>query len=70
MKIRNYYTVLEVAQELRVSTTTVREMIADGALKGIRVGKRKLIIPGPDFQNYVKRNAVVPDGEALEGEIT
>ncbi len=48
-------TVAEVAKELRVSTWTVRQEIASGALTGMRVGRSSLRVLRSDLDLYVQR---------------
>ena len=38
-----FYTTMEAAQELSVSTNTIRTMLKDGRLKGQKIGGRFLI---------------------------
>ena len=48
------YSILEAAQILRISPRTVRRELSDGALKGARLGKRRLVIPEFELNRYIR----------------
>lgn len=52
-KEKEFLTVKEVATRLRVSIVTVRKMVKDGALEGIRVGKKMFRIKSKELERYI-----------------
>lgn len=48
------YSIIEAAQILRISPRTVRRELSDGALKGARLGKRRLLIPESEIHRYIR----------------
>ena len=50
---REFLTVKEVAERLRVSIVTVRGMVKDGTLEGIRVGKKMFRIKSKELERYI-----------------
>lgn len=52
-KAKEFLTVKEVAERLRVSIVTVRKMVKDGTLEGIRVGKKMFRIKSEELEKYI-----------------
>lgn len=52
-KEKEFLTVKEVAVRLRVSIVTVRDMVKDGTLEGIRVGKKMFRIKSEELERYI-----------------
>lgn len=52
-KGKEFLTVKEVALRLRVSTVTIRDMIKDGTLEGIRVGKKMFRVKSKELEDYI-----------------
>lgn len=52
-KGKEFLTVKEVAERLRVSIVTVRGMVKDGTLEGIRVGKKMFRIKSKELERYI-----------------
>jgi len=59
MLTRQFLTVKEVADLLKVGETTVRHWIKDGELRAIDVGREWRIAPG-DLENFLQRHATTP----------
>ena len=54
-KEREFLRVREVAKRLRLSSVTVRKMIKEGYLSGIRLGKRTLRVDKGDLEDYISQ---------------
>lgn len=52
-KEKEFLTVKEVALRLRVSTVTIRNMIKDGTIEGIRVGKKMFRVKSKELERYI-----------------
>lgn len=48
-----FYSILEVAERLKVSVPTVRKYIKDGKLKSRRIGKN-ILITTEDIKNFIE----------------
>jgi excisionase family DNA binding protein len=57
-------TVEEAAEYLRLSPFTVRKMLREGHLRGVKVGKRQWRISRADLQSYLATEPQVPDNTA------
>jgi excisionase family DNA binding protein len=57
------YSVPEVAQLLRCGRTTVFELLRDGQLAGVRIGRKRLV-SGRSLRDLVRRLDVAARGEA------
>ena len=55
----------EVAKVLRVSLGTARQLVRNGAIKSILVGKRRRVDLG-DLTNYLKANGQEAEAEVQE----
>jgi DNA (cytosine-5)-methyltransferase 1 len=55
MAEKEFYTIEEVAKRLRVSTETVRKLIASGSLQSYKVG-RQYRIPVQAIDDYLNRS--------------
>ena len=49
----HFYTVKEVAEIMRFSKSYVYELIKDGRLKAVRIGKGKIIVSSKDLQEFI-----------------
>jgi excisionase family DNA binding protein len=70
MLTRQFMTVKEVADLLKVGEVTVRHWIKGGELRAIDVGREWRIAP-VDLENYLQRHATVPqsnEGSQRGGE--
>jgi len=58
-----FYTVLEIAKELKVSPETVRNYLKQGRLKGQRVGRPYLVSEHNlrEFLNFATASAQAPE---------
>jgi len=50
-----YYTLAEVARRLRVSARTVHNMIRDGRLHPMRIGRGKWLFPRDEVDSLLNR---------------
>jgi len=57
-------TVEEASEYLRLSPFTVRKMLREGHLRGVKVGKRQWRISRADLQSYLATEPQVPDSSA------
>ena len=55
------YTVREVADRLKVSSGTVRNMIDEGQLYAVRLHKRRIVVPKWALDDLVARPSTVID---------
>jgi excisionase family DNA binding protein len=55
------YTVREVAERLKVSPGTVRNMIDEGQLYAVRLHKRRIVVPKWALDDLVARPSTVID---------
>jgi len=55
------YTVAEVAERLKVSAGTVRNMIDEGQLYALRLHKRRIVVPKWALDELVARPSTVID---------
>ncbi len=53
MNNEHFYTVKEVAEIMRFSKSYVYELIKDGRLKAVRIGKGKIIVSSKDLQEFI-----------------
>lgn len=53
MNNEHFYTVKEVAEIMRFSKSYVYELIKDGRLKAVRIGKGKIIVSFKDLQEFI-----------------
>lgn len=58
------YSIIEAAQILRISPRTVRRELSEGALKGARLGKRRLLIPESELNRYVRASMMREEARA------
>lgn len=54
-KEKEFLTVQEVAEKLRISVVTVRSMIKDGSLRAVRVGKKMFRIARAELEDFISR---------------
>lgn len=52
---REFLTIKQVASELNVSQVTVRSMIRDHLIAGIRVGKKVLRVERAELEDYINQ---------------
>lgn len=65
MSQKEFYTVNEVAATLAISNDTVRRLLSDGKLPGIRVSARIWRIPIKDFEKWLENGHPARDGGTL-----
>lgn len=53
MNNEHFYTVKEVAEIMRFSKSYVYELIKDGRLKSVRIGKGKIIVSSKDLHEFI-----------------
>lgn len=54
---REFMTIKQVASELNVSQVTVRNMIRDHLIAGIRVGKKVLRVEKAELEDYINQQS-------------
>jgi excisionase family DNA binding protein len=67
MAVTRQLSVLQVSAKLQCSPSTVRKLIADGALRASRVTPRTIRISDTDLQAYLDSRSNVPPGTGASG---
>ena len=58
---KDFYTVKEAAEILRVCDTLVYEEIQGGRIHAVRIGKRRLIVPAKSIRDFAEKEVRFDD---------